>query len=145
MKKSLYVFLIGLSVFLFGCSSVPDLSESDVATICNIDASSIKKSTSNVGIKFQIPDPVFKGVYTSLFIDIGFISSDEFNQFKQLEGKNVKEYNVGDGSIAYDQVPARTLLVKDGDRAYRVYSLIKNCKSDEKLVQVANKLISGRE
>ena len=136
--------MVVLFIFVVGCSSVPKLSESDIATICNVDVSSIKKSTTETGIKFQIPDPEIKGVYTTLFIDIGTISSEEFESLKQLEDKNVKEYNLAEGAIAYDNVPARTLLVKDGDQAFKIYSLIKDCRSDEKLVQVGNRLVNWK-
>jgi len=48
MKKVL--FLVVLFIFVVGCSSVPKLSESDIATICNVDVSSIKNPAASYGV-----------------------------------------------------------------------------------------------
>jgi hypothetical protein len=144
MRKYALMLLILFCLLFYGCSTIklPELTKEEVASICVVDVNKLEVITGSNSMEFKMQKSQY--VSQSLWIEVGPTSKKNFDQIKQVQSNsNLTEYpEVGDGALIYTkQIVFRTMLVIDGKHTYRIYSLIDGCKSDAKLIEIANKIL----
>ncbi|MFT4304490.1 MAG: hypothetical protein ACMXX8_00215 [Candidatus Woesearchaeota archaeon] len=145
MKYFVLKIILVLNLLILGCSSIqlPNITIEEVASICDIDANQIEIIKNNNQLEFKIQ----KGEIASqsLWIEVGPSSKKHFEEIKQIQSRNnLKDYpEIADGAFAWTiQNIFRRMLIMDGRQTYRIDSIIDGCNTDEKLIEIANTIIS---
>jgi hypothetical protein len=140
--KSFIIILVFLLIFNFGCSSnIDNITKEQIANICEINEDDIIviKGKNYLEFKIQISDLASQ----SLVIEKSKNSKTHFENIKKIQQKNnLIEYpNLGSGSIIWSTPISRIMLVVDGNKIYRISSIISGCNNDEKLIEIVNLFI----
>ena len=147
-RKIASVLILGMLLLISsGCNrdQYPDISNEDIGQICSLEAERIVLIKEDNSLEFKYEVPYAKGVYQSVRITMGPTSRIHLNQIKEAQkDRDLKEYlTVGDGAFIHDyQHPPwlRTMWLSDGDRTYRVQSILSGCNNDTKLLEIARRL-----
>ena len=131
-----------------GCNrdQYSDISSENIGQLCSIDPERILVIEEDSSLEFKYELPYAKGVYQSVRITMGPTSRSHLKQIRVAQAqRDFREYpTVGDGAFIHDyQHPPwlRTMWISDGDRAYRVQSMISGCNNDTKLLGIARLII----
>jgi hypothetical protein len=142
MRNMCFVVFI---LFLNGCLSVqfPNISSGDISEICHIHVDQIQVTKTDNGIEFKVPYQDIGSQWIRIYINP--VSIKELSKMKQSESNiDLQEIPyIGDEAFIYKSpLYIKTMLFVNGDKIYKIESIIENCNEDNDLIQIAEKIIS---
>ena len=138
--------ILALTLLLTGCASptLPDLPKQELASICGMDASKMEVIREDNSIEYKIQKSEL--TTQSVWIEVGPYSPQHFSDVRRIQkDNNLNHYpDVGEEAVVWTkQRIFRTMLLSDGDQAYRIRSIMEGCNDDEGLIAIANAILDS--
>jgi hypothetical protein len=135
-----------IAFLIAGCNSptLPDLTKQELATICGVDSSQMEVIRQGTAAEYKLHT---SGMSTqSVWIEVGPYSKKHFSDVRQIQkDQDLNHYpDLGEEAVVWTkQHIFRTMLLSDGDQAYRIRSIIDGCDDDEGLIAIANAILDS--